>query len=138
MAGRTPDEAGPDSAALREPVLLLRGDPGVGKTRLLAEIAARAHASGTLVLAGRAPEQTLVPFQPFVEALGHYVRCAPSLELRTTAREHGVELARLVPELRRRLPELPPTDRATPRPSATGCSRRSSVCSASSPRRCRC
>ncbi len=109
-----PEEAGPDSVALREPVLLLRGDPGVGKTRLLAEIAARAHAGGTLVLAGGAPEQTLVPFQPFVEALGHYVREAPTRELRTTAREHGVELARLLPELRRRLPDLPATDAGNP------------------------
>src|SRR3984885_9230998 len=33
-----PEESGPDSVELREPVLLLRGDPGVGKTRLLAEI----------------------------------------------------------------------------------------------------
>jgi DNA-binding SARP family transcriptional activator len=109
-----PEVSGPDSVALREPVLLLRGDPGVGKTRLLAEIAARAHAFGTLVLAGGAPEQTLVPFQPFVEALGHYVRYAGALELRATAREHGVELARLLPELRRRLPDLPPTDPGNP------------------------
>jgi DNA-binding SARP family transcriptional activator len=101
-------------AGLRERLLLLRGDPGVGKTRLLAEVAARAHAAGSLVLAGRAPEQTLVPFQPFVEALGHYVSSAPLLELRNTAREHGVELIRLLPELRRRLPDLPPGEPGNP------------------------
>jgi DNA-binding SARP family transcriptional activator len=93
-----------------ERILLLTGDPGAGKTRLLAEIATRAHATGTLVLAGRAPEETLVPFQPFLEALGHYVSSAPLAQLRTTARAHGAELARLLPELRRRLPELPPTE----------------------------
>jgi DNA-binding SARP family transcriptional activator len=89
-----------------ERVLLLGGDPGIGKTRLLAETAARAHGDGTLVLAGHSPEETLVPFQPFLEALGHYVQTAPTDELRTTARVHGAELVRLVPELRRRLPEL--------------------------------
>ncbi len=93
-----------------ERVLMLSGDPGIGKTRLLAETARRAHDAGTLVLAGRAPEETLVPFQPFLEALGHYVAEAPLEELRATAREHGAELARLLPELRRRVPELPPID----------------------------
>jgi DNA-binding SARP family transcriptional activator len=91
-------------------VLLLSGDPGVGKTRLMAEVASRSHAGGTIVLAGRSPEETLVPFQPFLEALGHYVTNAPLEELRAAARGHGAELARLVPALRRRLPELPATD----------------------------
>jgi DNA-binding SARP family transcriptional activator/tetratricopeptide (TPR) repeat protein len=97
-----------------ERVLLLGGDPGVGKTRLIAELAARAHGAGTIVLAGRAPEETLVPFQPFLEALGHYVDHAPLEDLRATARAHGAELARLLPELRRRMPELPPTERGDP------------------------
>ncbi|MGH2889720.1 MAG: BTAD domain-containing putative transcriptional regulator, partial [Solirubrobacteraceae bacterium] len=38
----------------RPRVMLLSGQPGVGKTRLLAEIAVRAHDAGTVVLAGRA------------------------------------------------------------------------------------
>jgi DNA-binding SARP family transcriptional activator/tetratricopeptide (TPR) repeat protein len=97
-----------------ERVLLLAGDPGVGKTRLLAETAVRAFASGSIVLAGRAPEETLVPYQPFLEALGHYVFRAPLEELRLVAREYGAELGRLIPELRRRVPELPPPDPGDP------------------------
>jgi DNA-binding SARP family transcriptional activator len=93
-----------------ERVLLITGDPGVGKSRLLAETASRAHAAGTLVLAGRAPEDTLVPFQPFLEVLGHYIATAPLPDLRVHTRVHGVELGRLLPELRRRVPELPPTE----------------------------
>ena len=93
-----------------ERVLLIAGDPGIGKSRLLAETASRAHRAGTLVLAGRAPEETLVPFQPFLEALGHYIATAPLRDLRVHTRVHGAELARLLPELRRRLPELPPTE----------------------------
>jgi predicted ATPase/DNA-binding SARP family transcriptional activator len=99
-----------DPQTRTERLLLVSGDPGIGKTRLLAEVATRAHATGTLVLAGWAPEETLVPFQPFLEALGHYVSAASVEELRETAREYGAELLRLLPELRRRLPELPPTD----------------------------
>ncbi len=100
----------PDS----ERVMLLAGDPGIGKTRLLAETAVRAFASGAIVLAGRAPEETLVPYQPFLEALGHYVFRAPLEELRVVAREYGAELGRLIPALRRRVPELPPPDPGDP------------------------
>jgi DNA-binding SARP family transcriptional activator len=98
----------------RERVMLLAGDPGIGKTRLLAETAVRAFASGAIVLAGRAPEETLVPYQPFLEALGHYVLRAPLEELRVVAREYGAELGRLIPALRRRVPELPPPDPGDP------------------------
>jgi DNA-binding SARP family transcriptional activator len=87
-------------------VVVLAGDPGVGKTRLAAELARRVHAAGAVVLAGRSPEESLLPYQPFLEALRHYVVHAPLEELRRTAREYGAELARLVPELRRRAPEL--------------------------------
>ncbi len=59
-------------------VLVLAGDPGVGKTRLAAELARRAHAEGAVVLAGRAPEESLVPYQPFLEALRHYVAGVPA------------------------------------------------------------
>ena len=41
----------------------------------------------------------------FVEALRHYFLGVPFTELRASAREYGSELARLVPELRRRAPE---------------------------------
>ena len=51
-----------------ERVLLVSGEAGIGKSRLLAEAARVAHAAGSTVLAGRAPEETLVPYQPFLEA----------------------------------------------------------------------
>jgi predicted ATPase/DNA-binding SARP family transcriptional activator len=89
-------------------LVLLTGEAGIGKTRLLAELAREVHGAGALVLAGRAPEETLVPYQPFIEALRHYVLNAPFDELRSTTREYGSELARLMPELRRRAPDLPP------------------------------
>ncbi len=95
-------------------VVLLTGDPGIGKTRLVAEISRRAHDAGAFVLAGRSPQEALVPYQPFVEALRHYVLNVPFSELRASAREYGSELARLVPELRRRAPDLPPPLEAEP------------------------
>ena len=55
-----------------------------------------------------------MPYQLFVEALRHYLLTAPAGELQQTAREYGSELARLIPELRRRAPDLPPAPAAEP------------------------
>ena len=75
-------------------VVVVVGEAGMGKTRLAARFAAEAHAGGAAVLHGRIDEETVVPFQPFVEALRHYVAHAPPVT--------GVDLealAPLVPEL---------------------------------------
>jgi DNA-binding SARP family transcriptional activator/tetratricopeptide (TPR) repeat protein len=95
-------------------VVVLAGDPGIGKTRLAAEIARTAYEDGAFVLAGRSSRETLVPYQPFLESLRHYVLNAPFSELRASAREYGSELARLIPELRRRAPDIPPPPSGEP------------------------
>ena len=61
-------EAGQDCRTV-----LISGEPGQGKTTLVAEAARRAHERGTLVLLGRCNEDLGVPYQPFRELLGHYV-----------------------------------------------------------------
>jgi class 3 adenylate cyclase/tetratricopeptide (TPR) repeat protein len=95
-------------------VALVGGEPGVGKTRLAAELAARAHGEGATVLAGRCDEDLGVPYQPFVEALRHLVDHTPPQELGSRLGRYGGELARLVPELRERVPDLPPALRSDP------------------------
>ena len=49
-------------------LMAIDGEPGVGKTRLAAELAAHAHDRGALVLFGRCDEQAATAFQPFTEA----------------------------------------------------------------------
>src|SRR5262252_8431869 len=50
------------------------GEPGIGKTRLLREVAARAGARGHLVLSGAASEfENDLPFSVFVDALDEYI-----------------------------------------------------------------
>src|SRR5262245_42698964 len=52
----------------------LAGEPGIGKTRLLRELAARAGGRGHLVLSGAASEfEHDLPFSVFVDALDEYV-----------------------------------------------------------------
>jgi tetratricopeptide (TPR) repeat protein len=88
--------------------VLVGGEPGIGKTRLAAAVAADARAAGWTVLYGRSEEGLGVPLQPFVESLDHLVAHAPLELLPRHAAEHGGELARLVPRLGRRLPHLAP------------------------------
>ena len=55
-------------------MLELAGEPGIGKTRLLGELGARADRRGQLVLAGSASElERELPFWIFVDALDDYV-----------------------------------------------------------------
>ncbi|MFL5823541.1 MAG: ATP-binding protein [Solirubrobacteraceae bacterium] len=100
-------EAKPSILSRPTRIVVLAGDAGIGKTSLAAELARRAHEDGAVVLAGRAPEEGLAPYQPFLEALSHYFATASLDDIRAVVREHGPELSRLVPEIRRRVPELP-------------------------------
>jgi len=89
-------------------VLLLAGEPGIGKSRLCAELGHRAHREGALVLFGRCDDELGVPYQPFVEALTQIVEHWPETTLREVLGPHPAELGRLVPALFERLPDLPP------------------------------
>jgi DNA-binding SARP family transcriptional activator/tetratricopeptide (TPR) repeat protein len=50
-------------------IVLLVGEPGVGKTRLAHRFGTAALAEGATVLLGRCAEEPLAPFEPFAEAL---------------------------------------------------------------------
>jgi tetratricopeptide (TPR) repeat protein len=97
-----------EARAGRRRVAMLVGEPGIGKTRLAAEFCRRAYSEGALVLLGRCYEESLIPYQPFVEALRSYVVECPLDELRLQIGPHRRMLARLVPELAD--PSLQPAD----------------------------
>ena len=71
-------------------------------------VRARVETAAT-VLAGRCDEEALVPYQPFVEALSWYARVCPERDMRAqlAAIGGGAELGPLIPELLRRVPDLP-------------------------------
>ena len=87
------------AASRGEPsVLLLVGEAGIGKTRLAAEAAATAVATGGLVLSTRcyAAERSFL-LQPFADALTGPLASLPPDRLRNLAGRHGATLAGLVP-----------------------------------------
>jgi DNA-binding SARP family transcriptional activator len=85
--------------------VLLAGEPGVGKTRLMAELCRIAHGEGATVLYGRCAEDALRPYEAFVEALRGYVIACPADRLRIETGPGRPWLARLVPEVTELLPE---------------------------------
>ena len=85
-------------------LVLLSGEPGIGKTRLAREVLAHAGAAGNVVLVGRCFEQhTAVPFFPFTELLGAALAAAPSA-LKSDAPQRWPELAYLIPDFIRASP----------------------------------
>ena len=93
---------------------LLSGEAGMGKTRLSTEVARYAYEEGAIVLYGRCDEEMGLPYQPFVEALDHCVAHAPLAVIEAHVARYGTEVARLVPALLRRLPELHPPQTSDP------------------------
>jgi hypothetical protein len=84
-------------------LVVLSGDPGIGKTTLAAELALRAHAGGGSVLYGRWDEEGHAPYQALREALGTYAAACPRRLLRRDVAGHADELARLLPDIGARI-----------------------------------
>ncbi len=88
----------------RASVVLVGGEPGIGKTRLLDAFAERAADEGAEVLRGGASEAAgMPPYLPFLEALGQHIRATSADELRAQTEGVGATLATLLPELEQRL-----------------------------------
>ena len=117
-------------------VLGVEGEPGIGKTRLLAELATEAEERHFLVLEGRASEGELsVPFAPFLDALDDYLASVNPRSLKPADAEGRAELARIFPSLAELAEDA--RDRASRR-SATAPITPSAACSRASPPSARC
>jgi DNA-binding CsgD family transcriptional regulator/tetratricopeptide (TPR) repeat protein len=95
-------EAARVRAANREPaVVLLGGEAGVGKTRLVAELAERCAAEGTRVLAGGCVPvgDGTLPYGPIIEALRALVADLGAGAVRELIGSPWPQLARLLPAL---------------------------------------
>jgi len=95
-------------------VLLLSGEPGIGKTRLSSYAAHRAHAEGFAVCWGACSEELAVPYEPWIEVCSQLVDHAPQELLERHCKRHGGELSRLVRALGERVEELPSPQTSDP------------------------
>ncbi len=102
-----------DARARRGRFVLLLGDGGIGKTRTVEEFVRSAACPPDRVLWGRCPEQEGAPaYWPWVRALQTYVEACEPSALAQALGTGAAALARLVPELRHRLPGLAADDGA--------------------------
>jgi len=92
----------------RGSLVMIGGEPGVGKTRLTEELVTEALPKGFLCLVGHCYEmQGGQPYMPFVEIVESAARIVEPAAFLQTLGESAPEVAKLVPELRRKFPHIP-------------------------------
>ena len=88
----------------QQQIVVVTGEPGVGKTRLVLEFA-RSVTRRATVLVGRCDREALVAYAPWVAILQWMIRATPGqvLQQHLADVEAGSELAQIVPEIGTRI-----------------------------------
>jgi hypothetical protein len=95
-------------------VVLLSGEPGIGKSRLAAYAARAAHGDGFAVVWGACSEEFGVPYEPWIEVCSQLVDHAPLDLLERYVSRRGGELLRLARNLAVRVPLVPEPQSSDP------------------------
>jgi DNA-binding CsgD family transcriptional regulator len=90
-------------------LVMLVGNPGIGKTRTAQELAGYAEERGARVLWGRCYETPgAPPFWPWGQVIRTYVRDREAEALRGEMGAGAADIAEIMPEVREQLSDLPP------------------------------
>jgi tetratricopeptide (TPR) repeat protein len=114
LIGREPElarlqEGLEEAARGRGRLVLVAGEPGIGKSRLVDELAAAARERGVVVLWGRCWEAGGAPaYWPWVQALRAFSRDVPPNRLRDLAERYATDLVQILPELADVVPDIAP------------------------------
>lgn len=93
----------------RGSLTLIGGEPGIGKTHLTRAILREAARRGCFTVVGHCYElEGAPPYVPFIEMLEYGARVMPRESFRYALGEAAPEIAKLMPELRRMYPDIPP------------------------------
>ena len=88
--------------------VLIEGEPGIGKSRLMREIACYADAHDLPTIATNCYEiERAIPYQPVINLVTRLIDCISPYALRNLAPVALAELAALVPDIGERVPNLP-------------------------------
>jgi DNA-binding SARP family transcriptional activator len=95
-------------------VVLITGEPGIGKSRLASEVMHLAAADGARALRGHCEERVRAPYEPFVEAVNLYCQPGSGVAADISNSPHLEPLTFALPQLGPTLPgeERPPGDSA--------------------------
>jgi DNA-binding SARP family transcriptional activator/tetratricopeptide (TPR) repeat protein len=94
--------------------VFIAGEPGIGKSRLVAQLASMAEESGGTVLYGGCDEDLRVPYQPWLESLRPAIVHAPRDRIEWGVASRGTELSPLDPEVPPRGALRPPQGTSDP------------------------
>jgi len=120
FVGRTREVAALDKTLARAQegrgsVVMLAGEPGIGKTRLAEEFCTHAEATGVAIARGACYEGDIsAPYRPWTEALRAYAEARPDDDLRREMGAGAPEILLLLPELRSRFPDIEQATRLEP------------------------
>lgn len=90
-------------------IIMLAGEPGIGKTSLVQEFALDAEREGIRTLWGRCHEgRGAPPYWPWMDLIRPYIENRNLDEFRTELGYGASEIASLFPEVRSKLPDLKP------------------------------
>ncbi|MCH7736491.1 MAG: ATP-binding protein, partial [Chloroflexi bacterium] len=96
-----------DALSGRGQMVMLAGEPGIGKTRLAQELASRAESLGAQVMWGWCYEHVgAPPYWPFVQPIRAYIESTDPGQLSSQMGSGGAAIAEILPELREKLPDL--------------------------------
>jgi len=96
------------AVAGRGALVLVGGEPGVGKSRLAEEVRVEAERRGMRTRLGRCYEEGAPPYTPFVEMLEAATHDIPLDLYRQVLGEDAGEIARIMPRLREIFADIPP------------------------------
>jgi tetratricopeptide (TPR) repeat protein len=95
------------AAGGRGSLILLVGEPGIGKSRLADELASVAHERDFVVLWGRCWEAGGAPtYWPWVQAIRTYLREVDAATVREQMGAGAAEIAQMIPDVRDLFPDL--------------------------------
>ena len=101
-----------DAIAGRGRIVMLAGEPGIGKTRTAQELALHAAKLGVTVLWGRSHEEAgAPPYWPWVQVIRGALRTADAGALLNDVGNGASDIADIVPEIRDLVPDLEPSVR---------------------------